>query len=484
MEMRSFTEEHQTRDHYRVPEKDSDQKTETQPHTLHPIEPLLDYLRMISQSRDLDLQSIRLHGRTLLSKADHPSPVFIVFSLSQFASVQKKIIESFSDSPFLVRETKQIDGALRIRVIENESKTPYEMIFHFSAHQNSLDHPRLNLDSFTYDLNSGRWITDVPEYKEDLNRNTLRIHRQKDESALDRAASLTREELLIVAWCASELDYNLDSTSREILKETFHLNQQNRPTRDFYQSLLIRIVTARKPSQAFRLLLESGELEAFLPELASGYKATQNRFHKYDIFFHNIYTCDAVEPPDPVLRLAGLFHDIGKVETRKEKPGGDVSFHNHEVISAKQTTRILRRLGFPKAFTRRVVFLVRNHMFHYTDEWSDRAIRRFMKKVEPGELEELIQLRLADRKGSGKRQSLPGAIRKLIEHMKEVSRKEKELKIKDLPISGHDLMDLGMTPGPNMGKVLQELLELVVDQKIEMDRTQLLNEARRRIKET
>jgi hypothetical protein len=165
--------------------------------------------------------------------------------------------------------------------------------------------------------------------------------------------------------------------------------------------------------------------------------------------------------------LSGLFHDIGKVDTRRERSEGEVTFYNHEIVSAKHADHILKRFGFPYELRKRVRFLVRNHMFHYTSEWSDRAIRRFMRKVEPETLEDLITLRLADRKGSGKKQALPRAIRELIRHIEDVKEKEAELKVRDLAIDGHALMDLGMEPGPRMGEILNELLDRVKSGELE-----------------
>ncbi|HNL10342.1 MAG TPA: hypothetical protein PKM44_07510, partial [Turneriella sp.] len=118
---------------------------------------------------------------------------------------------------------------------------------------------------------------------------------------------------------------------------------------------------------------------------------------------------------------------------------------------------IMKRLAVPITVGQKVKFLVRNHMFHYTDEWSDKAVRRFVKKVPLEELQDLISLRLADRKGSGKKTAFPKALQKLIDHIDEIIAKEQEFKIKDLAVNGHTLMEMGIPASRQMGDILKYL---------------------------
>jgi hypothetical protein len=113
-------------------------------------------------------------------------------------------------------------------------------------------------------------------------------------------------------------------------------------------------------------------------------------------------------------------------------------------------------------------------MFHYTSEWSDRAVRRFAEKVGNDTLNDLIQLRLADRVGSGKRQELPRAISELMRHIEEVKAKEAELKVTDLAVGGSHLMNLGIKPGPEMGHILKSLLIMVKNEEIPNEESALL----------
>jgi len=227
------------------------------------------------------------------------------------------------------------------------------------------------------------------------------------------------------------------------------------------------IILGRKPSSGLRLLDQLGLLERYLPEITAGRHLTQNRFHAHDIFEHLLRSVDGAYDLNEPVRWAALLHDVGKVPTRVEGPNGEATFHNHEMYSARMAVPIMKRLAVPIAIGQKVKFLTRNHMFHYTDEWSDKAVRRFVKKVPLEELQDLISLRLADRKGSGKKTAFPKALQKLIGHIDEIIAKEKEFKIRDLAIDGHTLMELGMPQSRAMGDMLKFLFEEVKANRLE-----------------
>lgn len=260
-----------------------------------------------------------------------------------------------------------------------------------------------------------------------------------------------------------------DQTDHELIQSIPRFQRRN-----FFN----RIILGRKPSLGLRLLDHAGLLQVFLPEITAGKNLTQNRFHAYDIYEHCLHAVDGVIRPDKTLRWSALLHDIGKTATRREMANGEATFHNHEVVSAKQVVTIMKRLGIPRITGERVKFLVRNHMFHYTNEWTDKAVRRFIRKISHTDLKDLIDLRLADRVGSGKKSVLPSALKKLVNHIREVETKDAELKVHDLAIGGHDLMKLGMQPGPEMGGLLNELLEEVKQENIQNTQKDLLDKAR------
>jgi hypothetical protein len=230
----------------------------------------------------------------------------------------------------------------------------------------------------------------------------------------------------------------------------------------FRRTIFRGIIMGRRPSTGLRLLDRFGLLEYFLPEVTAGRGLTQNRFHAHDIFEHLLRSVDGAMDLNEPVRWSALLHDIGKVPTRVETGNGEATFHNHEMYSARMVVPIMKRLAVPIKVGQKVKFLVRNHMFHYTDEWSDKAVRRFVKKVPLEELQDLISLRLADRKGSGKKTAFPKALQKLIDHIDEIIAKEQEFKIKDLAVNGHTLMEMGIPASRQMGDILKFLHAEVV----------------------
>ncbi|MCE9596647.1 MAG: HD domain-containing protein [Spirochaetia bacterium] len=268
-------------------------------------------------------------------------------------------------------------------------------------------------------------------------------------------------------------DFEIEPATLAAARAAFSVEQANALSRDTVREIFEGVVTGEKPSRGFVALSEIGALAWMLPELAQGENLSQNRFHKHDIFFHSVYACDAVEEPNLPLRLAALLHDIGKSTTRRVAEDGEASFHNHEVVGARQTARILKRFGFDADLIGKVTFLVRNHMFHYTPEWTDQAVRRFVKRVSPDQMNDLIALRIADRKGSGKRATIPKPIFDFLEHMKRIREEENELKVRDLAIGGAELSELGLKPGPLMGDLLKLLLAQVKSGHLANERTAL-----------
>ena len=242
-----------------------------------------------------------------------------------------------------------------------------------------------------------------------------------------------------------------------------------------------KILGSARPSIGIEYLRKSGLLALFLPELADCFDVSQNKFHIFDVYYHSIYSCDAAPRNNLNVRIAALLHDIGKVQTRRLGDDGDYTFYNHEVISAKIARKILKRMKFSNEEITRINNLVLNHMFHFTDDWTDGAVRRFMRKVGLENIEELFILRQADRKGNGSRNGLPAPILRLQERIERIIEDENAMTVKDLDINGTVLMDeFGLEPGPVIGKILNQLLEMVLDDP-EINKKDVLIEKAREI---
>ncbi|HYJ32316.1 MAG TPA: HD domain-containing protein [Candidatus Binatia bacterium] len=238
---------------------------------------------------------------------------------------------------------------------------------------------------------------------------------------------------------------------------------------------LLKMLQAREPSRGFEVLRRAGLLEIVLPELAACVAVPQNRYHAYDVYFHTLYSTDAAPPAKPAVRLAALFHDVGKPATRAEKENGDATFYNHQFESARLTEAAMARLRFSRDLTDRVVHLVKNHMFDYRPEWTDATVRRFVRTVGIENVADLFDLRIADNLGNGLKTGFPHYLGELTERIGRVVEAQEALSVRDLKVDGADVMrELGLPPGPEVGRILDRLLEEVTEDPSLNERKRLL----------
>jgi len=261
---------------------------------------------------------------------------------------------------------------------------------------------------------------------------------------------------------AAKLHFSINKKTLEAIPQV--LDVASKISVERMRDEIKKMLESDKPSVGFEYMRVTGLLQLCFPELSQGFGMEQNKYHLYDIYYHSIYSCDAAPKDKPLIRLAALFHDIGKIATRREGHDGDYTFYNHEVIGAKIARKIMRRLKFSNDEIEYVTNLILNHMFHYTQDWTDGAVRRFIRKVGLDNLQDLFILRLADRNGNGMRDGLPEPIKKLKKHIEKVIEKDNAFTVKDLDIDGYSIMDaLHIKSGPIVGKILNELLEKVLD---------------------
>ena len=271
--------------------------------------------------------------------------------------------------------------------------------------------------------------------------------------------------------------YRISQDLIEAIKANAHLIKKC--PEDGVRKELNRILLCKKPSKYLKLLDKVGLLEHIFPELHKCIGVNQDvKYHKYDVFNHLIYTCDNC-PPDLKMRLAGLLHDVGKAETRrvvKATEGGEqrTTFHKHELVSTKLAKRFLSRLKYDNNLSKEVIDLVKFHMFHYTREWTDAAVRKFIRKVNIPEeymTEESISkfplfvLRSSERRGNGlKVEAVTDRQRDFEKKIIDIYRESNGLEIKDLDINGNIVMDtFRMSPGVQIGNLLKFLLDRVLE---------------------
>ncbi len=237
-----------------------------------------------------------------------------------------------------------------------------------------------------------------------------------------------------------------------------------------------RMLVAPSPSVGLELLREAGLLELWLPELAGAYGVLQNRHHAWDVYEHTLRTVDAAPAAKPRVRWAALLHDLGKPGTR-ELRRGDATFYGHELAGAAIADRVLERLRTPLDDRRAIVHLVREHMFGYSSEWTDAAVRRWLRRVGVDAVAELFDLRLADHRGNGLKPGFPHYLEELRARIERQLAEHDALDVRDLAIGGADVMRVrGIPPGPEVGATLERLLERVLDDPALNTRERLLAE--------
>lgn len=320
------------------------------------------------------------------------------------------------------------------------------------------------INALAVDAATGR-LTDAHDGLGDLKRKIIR-------AIGDPRQRFSEDALRIMRACrlASQLEFTIERETAEAMASLSP--QLSRVSGERVRIELFKILESRLPSVGLLAMDACGALDVVMPELTAGKNIGQKGAHMHSVFLHGVYSCDAAPRAKPLVRLAALLHDIGKVPSRKVDSDGTVSFHGHEAESERMARDILARLKCSNDERDTVLNLVRNHMFHYTPDWTDGAVRRFITRVGKDALEDLFDLRIADQVGT---QGSPagGLLCEFEQRIGSVLSEGSVLTIRDLAIDGNELSRLGIPKGPVMGVVLRQLLEAVLDDPALNERTQL-----------
>lgn len=217
------------------------------------------------------------------------------------------------------------------------------------------------------------------------------------------------------------------------------------------------------PSAALEVMAETGLLAVVLPEFDLTRGVGQNRHHAYDVFQHTLHTIDAAPANNLCVRWSALLHDIGKPATRVIR-AGDATFHDHQLTGAALAERILLRLRMPRRDREHITHLVREHMFDYRTGWTDATLRRFLRRVGPESMADLLALRIADCVGKGLQAGDPGSLDELRHRVECETARARPLDRRQLAVNGRDVMvHLGLPPGPAVKAALDRLLDAVTE---------------------
>ncbi|XKT75280.1 MAG: CCA tRNA nucleotidyltransferase [Patescibacteria group bacterium UBA2103] len=338
-----------------------------------------------------------------------------------------------------------------------DSRRPDKVSFGCSL-EDDLSRRDFTVNAIAYDP-SKKDIVDLYKGQEDLRAKVLRTVGDPDERFKEDALRMMRAIRL-----SAELDFALDGdTAAAIAKNSDNLSHISKERiRDEFS----RILLSKQPMMAVVMLQKLGLLPHIAPDLERGIGVEQNQAHMFDVFEHLIRTMQhgADKDWDLTIRLAGLFHDVSKPETRRfDKDKQDYTFHGHEVVGARVTKKALENLKYPKKIVEKVTKLVRWHMFFSDpDQITLSAVRRMIRNVGEENIWDLLNLRICDRIGTGRPKEQPFRFRKYKSFVEEALRDP--ISVQMLKVDGQRLMELlHVKPGPKIGYILHSLLEEVLD---------------------
>ena len=318
-------------------------------------------------------------------------------------------------------------------------------------------------------------LIDPFDGRRDLETRTLRaVGMPADRFAEDGL------RILRAARFAATLGCTIDPSTEHAMGERSALDTFARVSAERVHDEWLKIMRAERPSVSFEIMRRSGMLAISCPELVEGVDCEQNRFHDFDVWRHTLAVLDACQG-DTILRVAALLHDVGKPRTRQRSDKtGDYTFYNHERIGAEMAEHICRRLKFSNDDRKRIVELVLHHLICYSTDWSDAAVRRWVRRVRQERVDDLVHLAIADAHGKGH------AAERDVENARALQRRVAALleagtalSAKDLAIDGHTIMrELGLPPGRLVGVVLAALVELVTEDPAQNEPERLLTLAR------
>ena len=258
------------------------------------------------------------------------------------------------------------------------------------------------------------------------------------------------------------LGFELDEATEGAFRGALDTVRKVSPERVRDEGLKTR--KAASPSRAFEVMRRTGILEVTYPELLEQVGCEQNQWHAYDVWNHTMHVLDESDG-DPIERVAALLHDVAKPRTRaKSEKTNDWTFYHHEKVGADMAERWLREYRFSNSERELVTGLIRHHLICYSDEWTDAAVRRFIKRVGADNVEPLLRLGEADALGKGRNVEEELALLKELRGRVDAQIEAGgALSTGDLAIGGNEVISVLGSAGPRVGEILRALLDKVIE---------------------
>lgn len=354
--------------------------------------------------------------------------------------------------------TYRIDGEYE------DSRHPKEVTFTSNLRED-LRRRDFTINAMAYNNEVG--LVDIFEGISDIEKKIIRCVGDAKERFTEDALRMMRAVRF-----SAQLGYSIDEGTKEAIKELAPTLQKISAER--VQVELVKLVTSNNPDY-LKIAYETGITAIVLPEFDLCMETEQkNPHHMYSVGEHTLWSMKYVER-DKVLRLAMLFHDMGKPKAITTDDKGIHHFHGHNELSSQITREVLRRLRFDNDTIHKVERLVYFH--DYRPALTDKSVRRFVAKIGKDLFPLYILVQTADVKAQSdyKKEEKLHNIETVNNIFLGILEREECLCLKDLAVTGKDLIDLGIKPGKEIGEILNHLLEMVLENPVLNEKEILLN---------
>ncbi|MGN1144875.1 MAG: CCA tRNA nucleotidyltransferase [Acetatifactor sp.] len=397
-----------------------------------------------------------------------PQQVKALFPRTIDTGIQHGTVTVMLDKEGFEVTTYRIDGKYE------DSRHPKEVTFTPNLMED-LKRRDFTINAMAYNEEAG--LVDIFGGMEDIGRKMIRCVGAAEERFSEDALRMMRAIRF-----SAQLGYTIEENTLKAISVLAPNLRQISAER--IQVELTKLLVSGHPDY-LRTAYEAGVTRIILPEFDKAMETQQNHpHHKYSVGEHTLCSLTYV-PAQKALRLAMLFHDIGKPETISVDNEGITHFHGHAAVSEEMTKKILRRLRFDNETVFMVSRLVRYHDYGNSVEPDMRIVRRAVNKIGEDAFPLLFEVKKADILAQSEymREEKLTRLERWQQLYQKVLEKGQCVSLKTLAVTGSDLIAIGMRPGKEIGEMLRQLLELVLENPESNTKELLLEEASRRITE-
>ncbi len=396
-----------------------------------------------------------------------PEQVKALFRRTIDTGIQHGTVTVMLDKEGFEITTYRIDGKYE------DSRHPKEVTFTPNLAED-LKRRDFTINAMAYNEEAG--LIDLFGGMEDIERKMIRCVGDARERFREDALRMMRAIRF-----SAQLGYTIEEQTKEAIRELAP-NLKN-ISAERIQVELVKLLVSPHPDY-LRIAYDTGVTKVIFPEFDKAMETPQNHpHHQYNVGEHTLRSLSCVEP-DKHLRLAMLFHDIGKPGTLTVDAEGITHFHNHAAVGEELTKSVLRRLKFDNDTVDTVSKLVRYHDYGNGVNPDMRIVRRAMNKIGEDIFPMLFPVKYADlmAQSAYKRQEKTDMLEKWKALYEQIVAQNQCVSLKTMAVTGSDLIAAGMKPGRELGIMLNTLLDLVLENPQNNTKEFLLSEVKKRLK--